>query len=176
MLVYGELSSQAGVAVGDNLAINSFVCWLFWAITLASASSVLSLCVSWSHILSRIFCTPAVLDAIIAAVFCCHARIAFSMLLFVLQNHWVIRFVWFWIAFWAANCCCQNELLLINSTVLSWLLLLLANHAIHAALLLPNQNQLPFHHMNRNSIKIISHVPMFQNHNCELSIIVISMI
>ena len=94
--MYGLLTSQAGVAVGESLAINSFVCWLFCAITLASANSVLSLWVSCSQSLSRTLCTLAADAAIIEAVFCCQAKMAFSMLLFTPQKPCVISVVYYW--------------------------------------------------------------------------------
>lgn len=161
MLVYGEATIHDGVGVGDNLLISSLVWAELLAITLASANAVLKFWVSCSHILSNTFWTLLALAAIIAAVFCCPASIAFSMFEFTQQNHCVISVVWLASACWLANCCCRKELLLISSTVLSWLLLLFASQAIHAALLFPHHhNPLPFP-IKRNKIRMINHVPMF---------------
>ena len=80
MLVYGLLTIQAGTLDGASLLISSVVCAALLASSLASAKSVLNLVISLAHIVSRIFCVFAVPLAMIAAVFCCHASIAFSML------------------------------------------------------------------------------------------------
>ena len=85
MLVYGLETIHDGIGVGCNLLSNSLVWAALLAITLDSAKAVLNLSVSCSHNLSNTFCTLAALDAIIAAVFCCPASIAFSMLLLVLS-------------------------------------------------------------------------------------------
>ena len=77
MLVYGDETIQLGIGVGCNLLSNSLVCCALLAITLCSANAVLSLSVSCSHNLSKTFCTLAALEAIIAAIFCCPASIAF---------------------------------------------------------------------------------------------------
>ena len=80
MLVYGLLTIQAGTLDGASLLISSVVCAALLASSLASAKSVLNLVISLAHIVSRIFCVFAVPLAMIAAVFCCPASIAFSML------------------------------------------------------------------------------------------------
>ena len=135
---------------------------MFCAITLASANWVLKFWVSCSQSLSRTFWTLAAEDAIIAEVFCCPARIAFSILELTPQNPIFIWDVRFEIDCWFASCCCQNELLLIKSTVLSWLLLLLACHINHAALFQPNPqnppNQLLPQITNKNNNRIINQV------------------
>ena len=102
----------------------------------------------------------AVLAAIMLAVFCCPANIAFSMLLFVLQNHWAIKLVWLARFCCAISCCCHCVLLLIISTVLSWLLLLFIPLSNQAALLPPKPQKPLLPPINKKSNRIINQVPI----------------